>query len=144
MGDWEGVFDTDIRSQYAHEYEQWLRDREVISPPNGETYADVRNRLKAFLLEKQILVECGINEYSQFREKPEYRLGVGENIAIVSHGVAIKLILELCDAIRSAATESGSIPNDVVHAVQEADGTLKFSHYRNGEGPFEGVLMRTR
>ena len=140
MGDWEGVHVEDAQRRNPREYEKWLRDKENLGAPNGESYANVRGRLKAFLLSKGIIGERGTNEYHQFGEGLQYKLCNKENTAIVCHGIAIKLILELLSGIACAAIEFRGIPNDAVHAVRNEGDSIRFTHYRSGLGPVEGSV----
>ena len=144
MGDWEGVSVEGVRHNSVAAYTRWNQDKEHRGAPNGESYADVRNRLESFLLREKIVVEKGINEYHQFDERPEYTRSNNDGLAIVSHGVAIKILLEIFNGIHSASNDRRGIPNNVVHVVQVNCGSLRIAHYVNGMGPQQGVFLKTR
>ena len=48
LGDWEGFSFRDIQQRFPEEYEARGRDLENWRPPNGESFADCRNRVIPF------------------------------------------------------------------------------------------------
>ena len=70
-GDWEGVLLTDIEKQYPEQMDNWRNDPANFHAPNGESMAQVYERVKKALL----------RIVSENKDK---------TICIVSHGCAIK------------------------------------------------------
>lgn len=72
-GDWEGVSFLEVRRTQAEVYRRWIGDpREPC--PGGESYHDVRERMKKAMKE----IEASLN-------------GRPQRVAIVSHGTAIRV-----------------------------------------------------
>ena len=70
-GDWEGVLLTDIEKQYPEQMDNWRNDPAKFHAPDGESMAEVYERVKKALL----------RIVSENKDK---------TICIVSHGCAIK------------------------------------------------------
>jgi alpha-ribazole phosphatase len=49
FGDWEGLTYTEIKEKYPDSLATWERDVYSSSPPNGETLADLAQRVQSFL-----------------------------------------------------------------------------------------------
>lgn len=73
-GKWEGRYLTDIEKLYPEEYDNWKNHPAVFQAPDGESMADVYNRVSAAL--KDIVAE-----------------NQGKTVCIVSHGCAIKCMM---------------------------------------------------
>ncbi|MDD6490334.1 MAG: histidine phosphatase family protein [Clostridia bacterium] len=70
-GDWEGKLLTDIAVEFPEQYENWCSNQKDFSAPNGESMAQVYERVKNGLLN---IVKQNPNKI----------------VCIVSHGCAIK------------------------------------------------------
>ncbi|MFL0267287.1 alpha-ribazole phosphatase [Candidatus Clostridium radicumherbarum] len=73
FGEFEGKDYKEIQKLYPKEYESWSRDWKEFSPPGGESYLEVYNRVKEFMEEL-------------LREQ-------SENVLVVTHGGIIRTIL---------------------------------------------------
>ena len=49
-GLWQGLRFKDIEKRYSNAYKQWRNDPESICPPDGELFADCRERIESALL----------------------------------------------------------------------------------------------
>ncbi|MFL0245969.1 alpha-ribazole phosphatase [Candidatus Clostridium stratigraminis] len=73
FGEFEGKDYKEIQELYPKEYENWSSDWKKFSPPGGESYLEVYNRVKEFM-EELLRVQC-------------------ENVLVVTHGGIIRTIL---------------------------------------------------
>lgn len=80
-GRWEGMFWSDIPKKYPEEYDIWTNAINNFQAPEGESTAQVYDRMSA-----------AINRIARQNE--------GKTIAVVSHGMAIKAYLTYADGIR--------------------------------------------
>jgi probable phosphoglycerate mutase len=79
MGDWDGMYFDDIKSNYPEEYKQRGLNFASFSPPDGESFADCQKRAET-------IFHFILNNF-------------GENIAVVAHaGFNRALISSLCKA----------------------------------------------
>lgn len=74
FGDWEGKTISKLVEEFPNEFGKFFTKPDKIHPPNGETF-----------LECQARVINALDEIIDIHE--------GQNIAVVSHGAAIRLIL---------------------------------------------------
>ena len=105
-GDWEGVLLTDIEKIYPEQMDNWRNDPAKFHAPNGESMAEVYERVKKALL----------RIVSENKDK---------TICIVSHGCAIKNMM--CFAHGWEVEDIKGVPlgtNTSVNVV-EFDGNLK-------------------
>lgn len=70
-GDWEGKLLTDIEKEFPEQYENWCSNQKDFAAPNGESMAQVYERVKNGLL-------------NIVKQNPD------KTVCIVSHGCAIK------------------------------------------------------
>jgi phosphoserine phosphatase len=120
-GDWEGLTLDEIERRWPDEWADRRRDPFHFRPPGGESLADLIARIAA-----------AIDEVSGHD---------AERVAIVSHGMTgralLAHVLELAPAVANTARQ----PNDVVYRIA-FDGGRACAHYRDGDGPFEGLFSR--
>jgi broad specificity phosphatase PhoE len=74
QGEWQGLLVTEIQARYADEFRRRRENPLEVAPPGGETAAQVRDRVLAAV--QDVL-----------------RAHPGQNVAIVSHGLAVAVIL---------------------------------------------------
>lgn len=113
FGAWEGLSFDEISRKYPTEFDLWLADPEVHSPPRGEPLIEVQRRATAALRE--------ITDSHR-----------GRNIAIVAHGGTLRTIfcsvldLKLSLLFR-LSLDYGSI--SIVDIYQDNRATLKLLNY---------------
>ncbi len=73
-GDWEGKQLTDIEKEYPQEFSDWRNAPAVFKAPNGESMAQVYDRMKE-----------AVDDIIRENE--------GKTVCIVSHGCAIKCLM---------------------------------------------------
>ncbi len=78
FGAWEGLAHEDLMERDRELYESWLGNPEDVSPPGGETLAELRGRVNRGL--------------DAVMEEAEREFGVGAGLAIVAHGGPLRLI----------------------------------------------------
>jgi broad specificity phosphatase PhoE len=78
FGEWEGLAHEDLMERDRERYESWLGNPEDVSPPGGETLAELRGRAHRGL-------DAAMDE-------AEREFGVGVGLAIVAHGGSLRLI----------------------------------------------------
>lgn len=78
FGAWEGLSHEDLMERDRELYESWLGNPEDVSPPGGETLAELRWRVHRGL-------DAAMDEV-------ERAFGVGAGLAIVAHGGPLRLI----------------------------------------------------
>lgn len=78
FGAWEGWPHEDLMERDRELYESWLGNPEDVSPPGGETFAELRGRVHRGL-------DAAMDEVEQ-------EFGVGAELAIVAHGGPLRLI----------------------------------------------------
>lgn len=78
FGAWEGSAHEDLMERNGGLYESWLGNPEDVSPPGGETFAELRGRVNRGL-------DAAMDEV-------EREFGVGAGLAIVAHGGPLRLI----------------------------------------------------
>lgn len=74
FGIWEGLTLKEIQDKYKEEYQIWMKEPEKLKLEGAETLEMLKNRLMGFV--NKLIVENN-----------------GKNIAIVSHGAALKIII---------------------------------------------------
>ena len=124
MGEWSGRTSQEIQSSYAEQWQARLDDPEGYRPPNGENRFDVKRRVAPLL--------------EELNNAPH------DQIVLVSHGITIRVLLELLLGYSDETTRSLSVPNDLVYCVELGSADPIVRHYLSGEGPFEGLFISER
>ena len=124
MGEWSGRTSQEIQSSYAEQWQARLDDPEGYRPPNGENRFDVKRRVAPLL--------------EELNNAPH------DQIVLVSHGITIRVLLELLLGNSDETTRSLSVPNDLVYCVELGSADPIVRHYLSGEGPFEGLFISER
>ena len=124
MGEWSGRPSQEIQSSYAEQWQARLDDPEGYRPPNGENRFDVKRRVAPLL--------------EELNNAPH------DQIVLVSHGITIRVLLELLLGYSDETTRSLSVPNDLVYCVELGSADPIVRHYLSGEGPFEGLFISER
>ena len=124
MGEWSGRTSQEIQSSYAEQWQARLADPEGYRPPNGENRFDVKRRVAPLL--------------EELNNAPH------DQIVLVSHGITIRVLLELLLGYSDETTRSLSVPNDLVYCVQLGSADPIVRHYMSGEGPIEGLFISER
>ena len=120
-GDWEGLTLDEIERRWPVEWAERRRDPFHFRPPGGESLADLMGRVAA-----------AIDEVSSHD---------AERVAIVSHGMTGRALLAHVLGLSPAVANTARQPNDVVYRIA-FDERRACSHYRDGDGPFEGLFSR--
>ena len=124
MGEWSGRTSQEIQSSYAEQWQARLDDPEGYRPPNGENRFDVKRRVAPLL--------------EELNNAPH------DQVVLVSHGITIRVLLELLLGYSDEETRSLSVPNDLVYRVELGSADPIVRHYLSGEGPFEGLFISER
>jgi len=124
MGEWSGRTSQEIQSSCAEQWQARLDDPEGYRPPNGENRLDVKRRVAPLL--------------EELNNAPH------DQIVLVSHGITIRVLLELLLGYSDEETRSLSVPNDLVYCVELGSADPIVRHYLSGKGPFEGLFISER
>ena len=125
MGEWSGRTSREIQSCYAEQWQARLDDPEGYRPPNGENRFDVSRRVAPLLVE--------------LNDAPQH-----DQVVLVSHGITIRVLLELLLGYSDETTRTLRVPNDLVYCVELGSANPAVRHYVSGEGPFEGLFISER
>ena len=120
-GDWENVAWDELPNLHKESYDNWLNSPHLLVMPNGESMVDFQDRL--------------LSAVKRIVQKHE-----GENICIVTHGTAIKVML--CEYYGKLLSE---MPEMLWHdnasiSIVEFDDFLKPTIISEGENEHLGEL----
>ncbi|MEE3132305.1 MAG: hypothetical protein VX298_01955, partial [Pseudomonadota bacterium] len=63
---------------------------------------------------------------------------------LVSHGITIRMLLDLLLGLSDYTRQKLRVPNDVVYCVEMGSSDPTVMHYVGGKGPFEGLFIPQR
>jgi len=112
FGVWEGYYWEDIKIEYKDFLKKWENDRENTPIPEGESYGQVQKRV-----------------YKKFKEIISKHQS-DSNIIIVSHGVAIKVLIAKILEINIKNLHKFHIDNASISIV-EYDNEIKIKSINN-------------
>ena len=124
MGDWSGRTSLELQSLYLDQWQARQDDPEGYCPPNGESRLDVKRRVAPLIAE--------INDDSH------------QEVVLVSHGITIRVLLDLLLGFSDHTRQNLRVPNDLVYCVEVASTDPTVMHYVSGKGPFEGLFIPQR
>ncbi len=125
-GDWEGMAWRDIPAAYPEEYALWTGEMWRFCAPNGESMADVYQRMTDAV--KRI-----IHEHA------------GQAIAIVSHGCAIRNFLSFVEfGCAEHLADVGWADNTAVSLVEYDDDSGWHLYYKNNASHLPAELSTLR
>lgn len=117
MGDWEGKLVDELRSEA--EYDRWRVGGDAVAPPNGESMLDVKRRVD--------------NVLKSIRQEPY------NSVALVTHGLTTRVLLDLLVELTEDQKLSLRIPNNVVHMVDLGASNSPVVHFRDGGASAPGI-----
>ena len=123
MGDWSGRTSQELQSLYLDQWQARQDDPEGYCPPNGESRLDVKRRVAPLVAE--------LNASHQ-------------EVVLVSHGITIRMLLDLLLGLSDYTRQKLRVPNDVVYCVEVGSSDPTVMHYVGGKGPFEGLFIPQR
>lgn len=118
-GVWDGEFYKDIAVKWPTEFMAWEADRHSYRPPQGENFYDLADRGGA------MLKEIAATKH--------------QRIAIVAHGFINRAMAGVLLGLKPDQVQSIQQMNSTVIRVTESDGGAVADHFRDGEGPFDGL-----
>jgi broad specificity phosphatase PhoE len=119
-GDWSGHLRGEVEERWPEEWAALLADRFHYRGPNCENYPDMFLRAQPFM---------------------EELLGQdAERVAVVSHGMIGKVMISILLGLQEHETLAVYQPNDVVFRVTTVPSEPVAEHYRDGAGPFPGLV----
>ncbi|MEE3182918.1 MAG: histidine phosphatase family protein [Pseudomonadota bacterium] len=121
MGDWSGRTAQELQSRHLDQWQARLDDPEGYCPPNGESRLDVKRRVAPLITE---LIDA-----------PQ------QMVVLVSHGITIRILLDLLLGSSKHRKPIRGVPNDLVYCVTRQSSDATVTHYVNGAGPFEGLFI---
>ena len=121
MGDWSGRTVQELQSRYLDQWRARQGDPEGYCPPNGESRVDVKQRVTPLVSE---LVDAPHQE-----------------VVLVSHGITIRVLLDLLLGFSQRTRRTLSVPHDVVYRITPGSLDSMVMHYLGGEGPFDGLFI---
>ena len=124
MGDWSGRTSLELQSLYLDQWQARQDDPEGYCPPNGESRLDVKRRVAPLIAE--------LNDDSH------------QEVVLVSHGITIRMLLDLLLGLSDDTRQKLRVPNDVVYCVEVGSSDPTVMHYVGGKGPFEGLFIPQR
>ena len=124
MGDWSGRTSQELQSLYLDQWQTRQDDPEGYCPPNGESRLDVKRRVAPLVAE--------LNDASH------------QEVVLVSHGITIRMLLDLLLGLSDYTRQKLRVPNDVVYCVEVGSSDPTVMHYVGGKGPFEGLFIPQR
>ncbi len=124
MGDWSGRTSPELQSLYLDQWQARQDDPEGYCPPNGESRLDVKRRVAPLVAE--------LNDASH------------QEVVLVSHGITIRMLLDLLLGFSDHARQKLRVPNDLVYCVEVGSSDTTVMHYVSGKGPFEGLFIPQR
>jgi broad specificity phosphatase PhoE len=124
MGDWSGRTSQELQSLYLDQWQARQDDPEGYCPPNGESRLDVKRRVAPLVAE--------LNDASH------------QEVVLVSHGITIRMLLDLLLGLSDYTRQKLRVPNDVVYCVEVGSSDPTVMHYVGGKGPFEGLFIPQR
>jgi broad specificity phosphatase PhoE len=119
-GDWSGFLQDEVAEMWPHEWDAFHADLFHYRGPGCENFPDMFERARPFV-DEVLALEA-------------------RRLAIVSHGWIGKVMISILLGLWGDQTLSIYQPNDVVFAVSTGEGRSA-QHYRNGEGPFPGLVI---
>ena len=124
VGDWGGMTLDDVRAQYPAQWEARSADPIGHRPPNGENRMELQQRVAPLIDE---IIAAGV-----------------DRIAIVSHGITTRVILNHLLRLTVDEQLAFTVPNDCVYrcAVDASQGATSVEHFTGGEGPVPGLFIR--
>ena len=124
MGDWSGRTLQELQSLHLDQWQAREDDPERYCPPNGESRLDVKRRVAPLIAE--------LNDDSH------------QEVVLVSHGITIRMLLDLLLGFPDHTRHKLSVPNDLVYCVEIGPSDPTVKHYVSGKGPFEGLFIPQR
>lgn len=121
MGDWSGRTVQELRSRYLDQWRARQDDPEGYCPPNGESRLDVKQRVTPLV--------------SELVDAPH------QGVVLVSHGITIRVLLDLLLGFSQHTRRTLRVPNDVVYQITPRSLDSMVMHYVGGDGPFDGLFM---
>ena len=121
-GDWEGLTLEEIERRWPDQTGVRRRDPFHYRPPGGESLVDLIVRIGSLI--------------------DEMRAHDAERVAIVSHGMTGRALLTHVLGLPPEVANTAIQPNDVVYRIDIDDEHRACSHYRGGNGPYEGLFHR--
>ena len=111
FGRWEGLTFDEIEAEWGDQISRWLDDPFRNSTPDGETLAEVCDRMSSFLAE----VEASHED--------------GRRIAIVSHGGSIRALLFEIIGFETASFWDLKIGNASVSLIRREGDSFRVEYY---------------
>jgi probable phosphoglycerate mutase len=121
VGLWSGLTVDELEEAFPQAWRSRLDDPFNHRPPEGESLADMSVRCIEFL-------EAMLT-------------GPAMNVALVTHQVMSRVILGQLLALSEEETVQVIHPNEAFYRVS-VDETRSVSYFRDGQGPFDGLLRR--
>lgn len=120
MGAWEGQQIEDIKANWPAEYAAWRYGDESVSPPEGESLVQLKNR---------------VNQVLKSVVKTSNKL----KIAFVTHGLTTRALLDLLLELSETQKRSLRIFNNVVHVVDTESEGKSVWHFKDAWNPISGL-----
>jgi probable phosphoglycerate mutase len=120
-GEWEGLTIDEIAERYPHEWAARAVDPFHHRPPAGENLPDMLARIGPLA--------------DQLVRSPTRRL------AIVSHGIAGRVLLTHLLGLEPAQADRVRQPNDLVYRLDFTSGAPSCAYFRAGAGPHPGLFQ---
>ena len=118
-GDWSGELHANIPIRWPAEWAAWDADRYTHRSPNGENFADLLERGRAFLLDA--------------------RNSAGARIAVIAHGFLNRALAGVLLSLSPSETLRIRQSNDTVIRVVEGPGAPTIDYFTGGQGPVPGL-----
>lgn len=119
-GRWSGELYAEIGLKWPLEWAAWEADRVTATPPDAETFLDLRARAAAFVADID-------------------RVTAGRRVAIIAHGFINRALAGVL--LAQPPTESVRIrqDNDTVIRIVERKGLVLADYFAHGTGPIPGT-----
>ena len=121
IGDWGGHTIDYVRENFPAEWEARRANPITFQAPGGESRNDLQNRVAPAV--EEILATCH------------------GSVAIVSHGITTRVILNHLLGLSARDQLALLVPNECVYHCSLSGGEVDVSHYMNGRGPIDGLFF---
>lgn len=122
QGQWEGLTWQEVGDGFSEIYRRRSKDLYRTRAPGGESRSDV--------VERVIPVVQEVLSSSD---------SAGTPVAIVAHGIVIRLIIEHLLGFDHNSRHRFHVWNQIVYRIEIEEGRTTASYFMDGEGPYNGL-----
>ena len=120
IGDWGGQTIAHTRKHFSAEWAARKKNPITFKPPNGESRRDLQARV-APAVDEILAANYG-------------------KVAIVSHGITTRVILNHLLGLSIKDQLAFTVPNECIYQCLMDEGEVSVAHFMNGVGPVGGLF----